>query len=101
MLAMIVALFELGGAWLQQGFGPYAVRDINGTLIAVGNTVKLVGTVISVNPSDSHYMEVVFQPVHPGSIPYPPQQGNYLMPTAPLPGQPVFKVSGQQLVVGS
>src|SRR5208282_1654609 len=101
MLAMIIAMFELSGAWVQIPFGPGPIKDINGVVITLGATVKLVGTVVSLNASDGHYMGVQFQPIHPGSSPYPSQQANYLMPVSPLPGIPIFKADGTQLIVGS
>jgi hypothetical protein len=101
MLAFIAASMWLAGSWYQIPFGPGPIKDINGVVITVGATVKLVGTVVSLNPSDGHYMGVIFQPIHPGNAPWPSQQANILMPVSPVPGIPIFKADGSQLIVGS
>jgi hypothetical protein len=46
-------------------------------------------------------MGVIFQPIHPGNAPWPSQQANILMPVSPVPGIPIFKADGSQLIVGS
>jgi hypothetical protein len=42
-----------------------AVVDFNGVAIAVGDTVKLTGTVLKVDPTSTHYKEVTIQLAHP------------------------------------
>ena len=101
MLALTFASFMLSGAWPATIVGPPVPRDVNGVIITVGATIKLVGTVLSVNGADGHGMGIVFQPLNPTGNITPAQQANYLMPTSPLPGKPVFKADPSQLIVGS
>ncbi len=103
-MLLFFAAYGLSLAWPYVTVGPPAPRDVNGVLITVGATVKLVGTVTSVNAVDGHGLGITFQPVNPSSgsvTAILPQQANFLMPTSPLPGKPVFKADPSQLVVGS
>jgi hypothetical protein len=84
--------------------GPPAVVDSVGTPITVGLTVKLVGTVIAVSPTDTHGLGVTVQPTNPTIVAITdilPQQATVLMPVSPLPGKPFFRFHGTQLTVGS
>jgi hypothetical protein len=73
MLGLIIVDFWLFGKWLPAGFagtptspGDPAI-DIFGQTIAVGNKVKLIGTVTAINQFDAHFQDITFTPDYPQS----------------------------------
>jgi hypothetical protein len=56
--------FWFSGAWFAQTTDQ--PRDVNGTVINVGATVKIVGTVQSYNVTSTHRGVVVLSVIHPG-----------------------------------
>lgn len=74
------------------GVGEYT-KDINGTQLAVGQTVKLVGVITAIDATDRKFEDITIQPLHPGfavsvQLKAPKLQGPY-------------KFHPSQLVVGS
>jgi hypothetical protein len=77
--------------------------DHNGTTITVGATVKLVGTVVSINNFEPHLQGCVINPLYPSPNTVPLENnvqviGQQANPTG-LPCQVAF--DGSQLIVGS
>lgn len=80
---------DLQGNWLIPPIVGSNLKDINGTTITVGATVKMVGTVLSVNSIDGHFSNVVVTPNNPT----PDQKTT--VPKTPVAFHPL------QLIVGS
>ena len=57
-----------------------ALLDANGFAINVGDTVKLAGTVLALDPASTHYGEIKIQLTHPLS------GSPYYVPNAELAG---------------
>lgn len=82
------------------------LRDVNGVLVTVGATVKLVGVVTAINTFDSHFGTIQVAPLHPTGASVPsqsrifPQSPNFAVPDQ---NQPVktYGFESLQLVVGS
>lgn len=75
-----IAMEWLSGRWLpSQYVSPNGVNDsltdIFGQAITVGSKVKLIGTVVSLNPSDPHFQDVVISPDYPQRGVIDPQSG--------------------------
>jgi hypothetical protein len=71
---MLAALNSL--LWKARTDGPSggdAMKDINDVAIAVGSTVKLVGTVVSINANDPHFQDLIIALIHPNG--YGPASG--------------------------
>jgi hypothetical protein len=84
---MALAL-EMADNWLQGRWfivppatGGYS-KDIFGQSITVGSKVKLVGTVVSLNPNDTHFQGIAIYPDYPS-------------PDGPVPGAVVNPVAGE------
>lgn len=89
------------------------MTDKNGTPITVGATVKLVGTVVSINNASSHYDGCVIRLSFPASnLPFIPSGAtapgvpnvntSKTGPAAPNPQFPaLIAADGSQLIVGS
>lgn len=90
MLASLGLFQWMSGLWttpLNQPAAGVRLIDVNGTTLTMGQTVKLVGTVVSLNAVDPHFSSVGVQLIHPNG------QG-------PLVGETFF-VDPSQVVVGS
>lgn len=65
-------LFQfMSGLWGLLDFPPAAgVRliDVNGTALTMGQTVKLVGTIVSLDSTARHFDSVGVQLVHPNGV---------------------------------
>lgn len=89
MLGIGLAPF-MSGLWGKLVFppsdGPY-LMDANGTTLTVGQTVKLVGVITSLNQSAAHFDGVSVRATHPNG-------------SGPNVGE-IFTIDPQQLVVGS
>jgi len=96
-----------GTVWtVPSTIGEY-LRDINGTTITVGATVKLVGTVVAIN-QDPHYGTIQVRPNNPNGSYIIFQGGgqpvsNYFpVPNPQNPEPPnVYGFEPLQLIVGS
>jgi len=77
----------LSKLWANSITSPQAMVDCNGNTISLSQTVKLVGTVASITPTDTHFGAIGVKLTHPN--------GN-----GPLVGQTIF-VDPSQLVIGS
>lgn len=97
------------GSWWPLGppLAGDAIKDVNGVTITVGATVKLVGVVTAINPTDPHFGTIQVTPLHPGDWPATPVQTrqlpmspNFDTPNAQLPVK-VYGLEPLQLVVGS
>ena len=81
--------------------------DVNGVTITLGATVKFVGVVTAIYPTDPHYGTIEVSALHPNGLPviFDRHYGNAQSPNY-LPGNPQhgFKKTGFEaieLVVGS
>lgn len=63
------------------------LMDVNGTALVVTQTVKLVGTIVSLDSTARHFDAVGIRLIHPNGV-------------GPLVGEIIF-VDPQQVVVGS
>lgn len=61
----IIAMYWMNGAWYVAPTLP-SVRDINGRILNVGDMVKIVGMVVSINQTDAQYGSVAVLPEFPG-----------------------------------
>lgn len=68
--------FWMNGHWFPAPPNRDTAQDIFGNAIAVGDTVKLVGTIVSMNLNDAHFQDIVVRPFYPQ-----PVTGN---PAAPI-----------------
>lgn len=67
--AAVLAPFWLANAWLPAPVAGQTLRDVNGVALAVGQTVKIVGTITALTASDPHFSGISFTPLHPnGSL---------------------------------
>lgn len=53
------------GTWYVQGPTGDVMKDVNGVALTVGATVKLVGTITSLNANDPHFGDVAITLLHP------------------------------------
>jgi hypothetical protein len=101
-MLMIAADFWLHGNWPPNiagspTGGAELMKDVYGQTITVGSLVKLVGTVVALNPSDPHFQDVVITLNFPQAAPFPPSpttQGVFV-------AAPVVAFHPLQLIVGS
>ena len=76
-----------------------ALLDANGVAINVGDTVKLTGTVLSLNPAATHFGEVKIQLAHPLSGPPSYVPNAELASQAPtIPGVSVYHPKADQII---
>jgi hypothetical protein len=83
LLALIIASFDLSGAWIVPTI-PNPVKDVNGVVINVGSTVKIIGTVTGLLPAVGG---VIIKLSNPSPL--------------PLIGAITMQFNGLQTVVGS
>lgn len=102
MLALILAAFELSGAWATSTVGPPVLKDVNGVTLSVGQTVKIVGVITALSPTNGHGLEVQILPNNPSSnVPAQIYHGYDGGPQSPTPGRPVILCAALNTVVGS
>jgi hypothetical protein len=70
MLALEMAANWLSGRMLPASTSAVGdtIQDIFGSALAVGNKVKFIGTIVSINPSDAHFQDIVVRPDYPGIV---------------------------------
>lgn len=76
----------MAGTWYNPGPST-PMRDVNGVVLAIGQTIKLVGTIIAMNPNDVYYGSITCQLLHPNGL-------------GPLVGA-TYQIHPLQIVVGS
>lgn len=60
-----LTLHLMSGVWAGYSSTPRPITDINGKALVAGDTVKMVGTIVSVDPLGAHFNAVVIKPTHP------------------------------------
>ena len=73
MLSGIIDSFWTFGKWIPGGYSPTpsatspgdTMQDIFGSTLAVGNKVKLIGTITALDPVNAHFSDVTFTPDYP------------------------------------
>ena len=108
MAAAAYIPFWMAGAWVPNPAAGETLTDVNGVLITVGATVKLVGTVVAVSGVDPHFSGIQVVPNHPNgpngskyilnvTDSTNPQLGHQANPQLPIN----YYFDPKQLVVGS
>jgi hypothetical protein len=107
--AAVLPFFMTANVWpLSPPKAGEPLRDVNGVLITVGATVKLVGVVTAVSSTDPHFSGIQVAPSHPngpgGSNPIlgitdsqNPQLGQSVNPQQPVN----YYFDPLQIIVGS
>ena len=88
-LISVLMMWWNGTSWYTEGPFGDVLRDVNGTALSVGQTVKIVGTIAVMDANDPHFSDVTVNLLHPNG---PPGQ---------LPPGLTLRVHPLNLVVGS
>jgi hypothetical protein len=58
----------MSGLWADYNSSPAPLTDCNGTALALNQAVKLVGTIVALDPGATHFNAVTVKLSHPDGV---------------------------------